>query len=260
VSVLGELLEFNRAVVDHEQREPDRLARRLAPHPPRGGLLAAPDQARVWNFEEADEKVTAVVKQGLRPRSEHLPQVAVVPRRIGRRPAGRADAVSVEVFECPLAGWCSGFGRDDLCLARASVSSSATVFGSRWIPVPIVRPSKGRSRSNSSPIAASSRQLPITQSMESLTSRTIDVESLRLAPRSGSVGAAQARRAATGRQPLRPGVAAAQQRCCTSACRNPAIVGSRDSVRTHVSRTVRGTGEHSAVRRPKSFTHNATSR
>ena len=51
---------------------------------------------------------------------------------------------------------------------RARTRISATVFGSRWMPVPIVTPAKGRVRSNSSPIVASSLQLEMTQSMRDI--------------------------------------------------------------------------------------------
>jgi hypothetical protein len=46
-----------------------------------------------------------------------------------------------------------------------SVSSSATVLASRWMPVPMVRPSNGRVCLNSAAMASSSRQSSLTQSM-----------------------------------------------------------------------------------------------
>lgn len=48
---------------------------------------------------------------------------------------------------------------------RCSVNNSATVFGSRCIPVPMRLPAKGRVESNSSAIPPSRRQLSITQSI-----------------------------------------------------------------------------------------------
>ncbi len=50
----------------------------------------------------------------------------------------------------------------------ASVSSSATVLGSRWIPVPMVRPSNGRVRLNSAAIEPSSRQPLRTHSIRDI--------------------------------------------------------------------------------------------
>jgi hypothetical protein len=48
---------------------------------------------------------------------------------------------------------------------RCRVVNNTPVLGSRWIEAPIVSPSKGRVRANSSAVACKSRQLPATQSI-----------------------------------------------------------------------------------------------
>ena len=92
--------------------------------------------------------------------------------RVGRRAADHLDLALAQVVDCLGLRRVEVAGRDDCAPPRARTRSSATVFGSRWIPVPIENRRTGgcdRTRRRSRPAAGSSK---MTQSIRDIP-RTI---------------------------------------------------------------------------------------
>ena len=76
---------------------PSRVASGRSLIRPERGLLGAAEQALVRIAEVAHEQVAAVVKQQVRPRGYHLPEVLVVHGLVGGRPADNLDAAGAQV-------------------------------------------------------------------------------------------------------------------------------------------------------------------